>query len=195
MSNTPPSRDRLKQQLEDCDLLSGTDYGTLDMVKHRFALQHAKQINETITSTPSSHRFASLIADSCKGSMDYSPSHIQDNLSLTDSYLGKSNNLSSTSSQNKSAGRNMFLVNTHPIQNPGPVNLTVPQKEKESQRNTIPKRCHDSEAHVLHVLGPTCKVHIPWGVALKKADVVFLNATGRQHCHRTQTTGNCVHNV
>jgi hypothetical protein len=47
MSNTPPSRDRLKQQLEDCDLLSGTDVGTLDRVKHHFALQHAKQINET----------------------------------------------------------------------------------------------------------------------------------------------------
>jgi hypothetical protein len=162
MANTPPSRDRLKQQLQDCDLLSGTDSGTLDRVKHRFALQHAKQINENATSTPSSRRFASLLADSCKGSMDYSPSHIQDNLSLTDSYLGKSNILSSTSPQNKSAGRNLFSVNTHHIQNPGPVNLTVPQKQnqkqKESQWDTIPKRCHDSEAHAFHVLGPTCKV-------------------------------------
>ncbi len=155
MQKTPPSRDRLKQQLQDCDLLSGTDSGTLDRVKHRFALQHAKQINENATS----RRFASLLADSCKGSMDYSPSHIQDNLSLTDSYLSKRENLSSDSfPKNKAAGRNLFSVNAPPIQNPGEVNHTVPQKDRESQWDTIPKKSHDSEAHALHVLGPTCKI-------------------------------------
>jgi hypothetical protein len=40
----------------------------------------------------------------------------------------------------------MFLGNTHSNQNPGPVNHTISQKDKESQWDTIPKMYHDSEA-------------------------------------------------
>jgi acetylglutamate synthase len=81
MSSTPPPSIKAYTQAT----ARRTDSGTLDRIKHRFALQQVKQINQSTTVMMVSCMFAGFLVASYQGSMDYFPAYIQDNICLTES--------------------------------------------------------------------------------------------------------------